>query len=135
MSTISSGWKKFKNWKTKRPFWGATLTLISGAMILWVPMQLYEMALTPGSMVFVGFFLGGLVFLLGFMSYIMPRFSTLFGVISIFASVLSIMGALGGLLIGTILGIVGGSLCVAWKPQFATAELQSGFSGQNHFDA
>ena len=33
-----------------------------------------------------------------------------------FSGILSIMGAMGGFIIGTILGIIGGSLCISWKP-------------------
>lgn len=108
--------QRFRNWKITRPFWGATFALLSGIIILWVPWQLYEVAAAPGSIIFVGFFLGGIVFLSGIMAYIMPKLSTLLGVMMIFAAVLSIMGALGGFLIGTILGIIGGSLCIAWRP-------------------
>lgn len=111
--------KKFKSWRLRRPFWGATLSILSGLIILWVPAMLYEVAVAPGSILFVGFFLGGLTLLLGILAYIMPKLSTLFGIFMIFASVLSIMGALGGFVIGTILGIIGGSLCIAWKPELA----------------
>jgi len=31
-------------------------------------------------------------------------------------SVLSLFGAFGGLLVGLVLGIVGGSLCTSWHP-------------------
>ncbi|WP_462413356.1 DUF6114 domain-containing protein [Neobacillus sp. Marseille-QA0830] len=109
---------RFRNWRARRPFWGATLCILSGLVILWVPAKLYEVAVAPGSIIFVGFFLGGLTLLLGVLSYIMPRLSTLLGVLAIFSSVLSIMGALGGFLIGTILGILGGAMLIAWKPEF-----------------
>ncbi|WP_042457017.1 DUF6114 domain-containing protein [Neobacillus dielmonensis] len=109
---------KFKNWRARRPFWGATLCILSGLVILWVPAKLYEVAAAPGSIIFVGFFLGGLTLLLGVLGYIMPKLSTLLGVLAIFSSVLSIMGALGGFLIGTILGILGGAMMIAWKPEF-----------------
>lgn len=110
---------RFKSWRARRPFWGGTLNILSGLIILWVPLKLYEVAAAPGSILFVGFFLGGLVLLFGILSYIMPRLSTLLGILAIFAAVLSIMGALGGFLIGTILGIIGGALCVSWKPELA----------------
>ncbi|WML49849.1 DUF6114 domain-containing protein [Neobacillus sp. PS3-34] len=90
-----------------------------GLIILWVPLKLYEVAVAPGSILFVGFFLGGLVLLMGVLSFLMPKLSTLLGILAIFAAVLSIMGALGGFLIGTILGIVGGAMCIAWKPELA----------------
>ncbi|WP_251553694.1 DUF6114 domain-containing protein [Neobacillus muris] len=123
MNSTMSIRARFKNWRARRPFWGATLCILAGLVILWVPAQLYEVAAAPGSIIFVGFFLGGLTLLLGILSSIMPRLSTLLGVLAIFSSVLSIMGALGGFLIGTIFGILGGAMLIAWKPEYAVKEV------------
>ncbi|WP_413301716.1 DUF6114 domain-containing protein [Bacillus sp. 1P10SD] len=106
------------------------MSILSGLIILWVPAKLYEVAAAPGSILFVGFFLGGLTLLMGILSYIMPRLSTLLGVLAIFASVLSIMGALGGFLIGTILGIIGGAMLIAWKPEMEDRDSKT----QSHLD-
>jgi hypothetical protein len=122
MNSTYSKRERFKNWRARRPFWGAALCILSGLIILWVPAKLYEVAAAPGSILFVGFFLGGLTLLMGILSYIMQRLTTLLGILAIFASVLSIMGALGGFLIGTILGIIGGSLLIAWTPEFISNE-------------
>lgn len=122
MTSAYSRPKGFKNWRARRPFWGGLLCMISGLIILWVPAQLYEVAATPGSMIVVGLLLGGITLLMGVLSYIMPKLSTLLGILAILASTLSIMGALGGFLIGTILGIIGGSFCIAWKPELAQIE-------------
>ncbi|MEH7096256.1 DUF6114 domain-containing protein [Neobacillus vireti] len=119
MNPTYSKRERFKKWRARRPFWGATLCSLSGLIILYVPAQLYELAAGPGSMLFTGFFFGGLTLLMGVLSYVMPKLSTLLGILAIFASVLSILGALGGLLIGTILGIIGGAILIAWKPELA----------------
>ncbi|WP_066174783.1 DUF6114 domain-containing protein [Bacillus marinisedimentorum] len=105
----------FKNWRSKRPFLGATLSLLAGLLILWIPFNLSKIAFLPGSMAFVGFLFGGLIVLTAVMAYIFPQFSTILGVFVIFFSVLSVMGALGGMFIGTILGITGGSFCIGWQ--------------------
>src|SRR5699024_12650246 len=91
-------------------------------LILYIPLHLYAIAMIPGSFVFVGFLFGGLILIIGVLAYIYPQFSTVFGVITIFLSVLSLMAALGGFIVGTILGIVSGSLLVAWEKQAMTAE-------------
>jgi len=115
-------WQTFRHWRRRRPFWGATLLLLSGVIILWIPAHLYEISLVPGNAVFAGFFLGGMVLLMGILAYAMPRLSTLLGIIGMFSAILSIMGALGGFLIGTILGIIGGALCIAWRPQWSESD-------------
>ncbi|WP_052330358.1 DUF6114 domain-containing protein [Virgibacillus sp. MSP4-1] len=119
------GGGKFKKWRNDRPFWGATLTLLAGLMILYIPLQLYAIAFVPGSLVFVGFLFGGLILIVGGCAYFYPKLSTLFGVMTIFLSVLSIMGALGGFIIGTIIGIVGGALCIAWQQEEVPADTPS----------
>ena len=106
---------KFKNWRKSRPFWGATLSLLAGIIILYIPIQLLNIAFAPGNMVVIGLIFGGLIILMGVLGYFYPKFNVVFGIVTIFLSVLSVMGALGGFLIGTILGIVGGSLSIAWK--------------------
>jgi hypothetical protein len=108
---------KFKQWRSRRPFWGASLTVLAGLMILYIPLHLYAIAFIPGSLVFVGFIFGGLVLIIGACEYFYPQLSTFFGIATIFLSVLSIMGALGGFLIGTILGIVAGALNIAWDKE------------------
>lgn len=108
---------KFKQWRSRRPFWGATLTVLAGLMILYIPLHLYAIAFLPGSLVFVGFIFGGLVLIIGICAYIYPQLSTFFGIATIFLSILSIMGALGGFLIGTILGIVAGACNIAWAKE------------------
>jgi hypothetical protein len=122
MSSTQSKRKRFKNWRARRPFWGAAMSVLSGIIILSVPVQLYEIAAAPGSMIVIGLFLGGLTLLMGILGFILPRRSTLLGILAILSSLLSIMGALGGFLIGTILGIVGGAVMIAWKPEFGTKE-------------
>jgi hypothetical protein len=107
--------QKFKNWRLSRPFWGATLSLLAGIIILYIPIQLMSIAFAPGNLVVIGLIFGGLIVLIGILGYFFPKFNIVFGVVTIFLSVLSIMGALGGFFIGTILGIVGGSLSIAWR--------------------
>ncbi|WP_373893591.1 DUF6114 domain-containing protein [Virgibacillus natechei] len=106
---------KFKQWRNRRPFWGATLMLLAGLMILYIPLHLYAIAFIPGSLVFVGFLFGGLLLIASVFAYVYPQFSTVFGVAAIFLSILSVMGALGGFIIGSVLGIIAGALCIAWE--------------------
>lgn len=106
---------KFQKWKNERPFWGGFLAILAAILILYIPIHLYAIAFIPGSLVFVGFLFGGLIFIVGFLAWFYPQFSTIIGIVIIFLSVLSIMGALGGFLIGSILGIIAGAICVGWE--------------------
>jgi len=106
---------KFTRWKNERPFWGAVLTLLAALIILYIPLHLFSIAFIPGTLVFIGFLFGGLLLIIGILAFFYPQFSTIFGILTIFLSVLSIMGAMGGFLVGTLMGIIAGSLCVGWE--------------------
>ncbi|HSU80758.1 MAG TPA: DUF6114 domain-containing protein [Candidatus Angelobacter sp.] len=105
---------KENRWRRQRPFGGALSLIISGLLILWVPISMAPIALMPGSFSILGIVFGGMVFLLGMIGLFLPKYSQLVGVLGIFFAVLSLLGALGGFLIGTILGIIGGAGCFAW---------------------
>lgn len=118
----------FQKWRHTRPFLGSIFTIISGLMILWVPMNLYLSTFLPGSVAVIGLLFGGLITLIGIMSFFMPGASTALGIIVIFLSILSVIGALGGFLFGTIMGIIGGSLLTAWR---IVPSEQAGRTGSN----
>lgn len=95
---------------------GALLLMIGGLIIGWVPIQFAtELAIVGGSFTVIGLVFAVMVFLTGAFVMARPELSTIFGVIGIALSILSLIGALGGLFVGMIVGIVGGNLCVAWR--------------------
>ncbi|QSB49571.1 DUF6114 domain-containing protein [Parageobacillus toebii] len=108
---------RFQAWRKSRPFWGAVLTCLSSLIILWIPAHLYHIAFVPGSFAFVGLLFGGLIMILGICALLFPSFSPVLGLMIIFLSVLSIIGALGGGVIGLLIGVIGGSLCFAWRKE------------------
>ncbi|OYD06983.1 DUF6114 domain-containing protein [Paludifilum halophilum] len=101
--------------KSKRPRAGLVLLLLSGAITLYIPVQLYWLAFVPGSFAFTGILFGTLLFACGGIGWMMPQYCRLLGIFGILFSILSLIGALGGLVIGMLLGIVGGCLCFAWR--------------------
>jgi hypothetical protein len=105
----------FKGWRKARPFWGSMIIVVSGLMILWVPLNLYLSTFLPGSIAIIGLLFGGMITLIGILSLFFPAFSKILGIFTIFLSILSVIGALGGFLIGTVFGIIGGALLMAWR--------------------
>lgn len=105
----------FRNWRKKRPFWGSLITVLSGLMILYVPLNLYLSTFLPGSIAVIGLLFGGLIILIGIVAFFFPNASKILGIFVIFLSILSVIGALGGFLFGTLFGIIGGSMLLAWR--------------------
>ncbi|WP_307410659.1 DUF6114 domain-containing protein [Neobacillus ginsengisoli] len=106
---------RFNKWRKKRPLGGAIITILSGLMISWVPLNLYLSTFLPGSIAIIGLLFGGIITLIGIVSLFFPNASRILGVFTIFLSILSVIGALGGFLVGTLFGIIGGALLMAWR--------------------
>ena len=105
------------------------LILLNGAVIGFVPGLI---AAIPGASAVPGFVggilwtvsivilvFGVIVLLSAVMLYQNPMRKTTWGVLILLFSILSIVGG-GGFLVGTILGIIGGALALAWKPSTST---------------
>ncbi len=90
-----------------------TMAGYSGTMAM---MMGYSFAFT-----IVGLASGALVILGAVMLYSRPFEKDLWGAVIIAFSILSILGGMGGFMIGLVLGIVGGVLALAWNPTPKTA--------------
>jgi hypothetical protein len=100
---------RFRAWRRGRPFAGGVLLMLAGGLIGYVPLQFaFELMLVGGSYTVVGVTWAVGVFLTGAFALYRPEFSTMLGVLGVALSILSLLGALGGVLLGMVLGIVGG---------------------------
>jgi hypothetical protein len=125
----------FREWREPRPLGGAVLLLLGGAMIAYVPAQFAsELLFIGGTFTVIGLVFAVAVGFCGIAALAKPRFSTVFGTLGIVFSTLSLFGALGGLLVGMVVGTAGGILCYAWEPpegyETATLAEASGFIWQ-----
>jgi hypothetical protein len=120
-----------KKWRKARPFWGGIITVLSGLMILWVPLNLYLSTFLPGSIAIIGLMFGGVITLLGVVALFFSNASKILGLFTIFLSILSVIGALGGFLFGTIFGIIGGALLMAWRPAPMKMKVDLGENAQS----
>lgn len=108
---------QFRRWRQPRPMLGSTLLILGGLLIAYVPVQFTsELMLVGGAFTILGMMFAVLVMFCGFSALVKPELSSIFGVLGIALSTLSLFGALGGLFIGMIVGTSGGILCYAWEP-------------------
>lgn len=108
---------RFAAWRHERPFWGGLLLMLAGLVIGWVPAQFAgELVFVGGTYTVVGLVFAAFVFLTGAFALYRPDLSTILGVSGVALAILSLLGALGGLFVGMLVGILGGNLCVAWSP-------------------
>ena len=90
--------------------------MLAGALVLWGPTNLLRLAMLPGNSIWSGLLVGALILVMGVIQLLAPSYALITGAIAIVLSLISLIVALGGFGIGMLLGIIGGSLGVAWKP-------------------
>ncbi len=68
----------------------------------------------------LGIVFGAVVIVSAVMLITRPKQHQIWGVLILIFSILSLFGGMAGYLLGLILGIVGGTLAIAWKPSTTT---------------
>ncbi|GHO83968.1 DUF6114 domain-containing protein [Dictyobacter formicarum] len=109
-------WSQFRLWRKTRPFAGAILIIIAGLLVLWGPVALLPFALLPGSNIWAGILVGGLILAMGIIQLLVPSNALVAGSIAVVLSLVSLLVAAGGFGIGMLLGIIGGAMGIAWQP-------------------
>lgn len=114
-------WARFKAWRGRRPFFPGLLLILSGiviAMPAYFTVQISDLLVMISTVSGVSTLLiGALLVMFGLGAWFRPATSTYLGVLGIIVAVIAIPTSnLGGFLIGSVLGIIGGALTLAWEP-------------------
>ncbi len=108
----------FRAFRRTRPFWGGLWLMLGGAVVIRVMFFPIGLAMTGGFNTSAGYILGGALVLFGAVAWFAPHYSGLVGILGVLAALAAFVGAnLGGFLVGTVLGIVGGSMVWGWGPK------------------
>lgn len=112
---------RFRIWRGVRPFWAGLFTLMAGLPILYWPYANLDLSGIPlalsttsgaGSLV-----IGILLMVLGFTLWYRPDTRVFAGIATLLLALISFPVAnFGGLFLGLISGLIGGSLACAWLP-------------------
>ena len=107
---------------TRGPVAGPVVIVLAGVVIAAIPVELAGVLGIFGADAAptVGFGIGLGLAATGVAAHLRPAFTTELGVVAIALSLLSVFGAFAGLGLGLLLGVIGGSLCVAWRPTSGT---------------
>lgn len=102
-------------WPGNRPYVGASLLIVGGLMVGYVPFQFaLELIHIGGAFAVIGLVYSVLITLAGVFALLRPGLAAIMGGFGIILSYLSFVGAMGGLLIGVLLTVLGGGLCILW---------------------
>ncbi|MGW5848649.1 DUF6114 domain-containing protein [Streptomyces sp. NPDC055254] len=110
----------FRRWRRSRPFWGGLLAVLAGAEICVLPLAPMKIMLQQGVAGIPSVLMGVVMIVLGLTAWFSPAQRGLAGVLTtLIATSALVLSNLGGFLIGTLLGILGGGLMFAWQPYAA----------------
>ncbi|MFI2757900.1 DUF6114 domain-containing protein [Streptomyces echinatus] len=115
----------FRTWRGERPFWAGLFTLMAGLPILYWPYAHIglggiplAMSTTSGAGALI---IGVLLITLGLTHWYQPHLRVFAGVATLLLTLVSFPVAnFGGLFLGLITGLIGGSLACSWAPPVTT---------------
>ncbi|MDJ0379852.1 DUF6114 domain-containing protein [Streptomyces sp. G-G2] len=112
---------RFRRWRRSRPFWGGFFALLAGAEICALPLAPLKVMLSQGVAGIPSVLMGVVMIVMGLSAWFSPQHRTLAGILTtLIATAALVLSNLGGFLIGTLLGILGGGLMFAWQPSATT---------------
>ncbi|WP_424214844.1 DUF6114 domain-containing protein [Streptomyces sp. BI20] len=108
---------RLRAWRRTRPFWGGLLVLLAGAELLLVPLSPLPILISLGLGGIAALGIGAALLLAGLFLWLLPQARAYVAVHAVLLSVVAfVVTNLGGFVIGTLLGIAGGSLAFGWTP-------------------
>lgn len=118
--------RRFRAWRGGRPFWAGLFTLVAGLPIVYfpyVPLSLSGIPLALSTTAGAGALLiGTLLVVLGLSMWLRPQTRVFAGITALLLSLVSFPVAnFGGLFLGLLAGLIGGSLACAWAAPPETA--------------
>ncbi|MEU0602727.1 DUF6114 domain-containing protein [Streptomyces sp. NPDC006393] len=121
-------WRRFGTWRGERPFWAGLFTSTAGLPILYWPYADLDLGGIPlalsttsgaGSLI-----IGVLLVTLGLTLWYRPHLRVFAGIATLLLTLVSFPVAnLGGLFLGLISGLIGGSMACSWIPPDVAAPL------------
>ncbi|MEU2616014.1 DUF6114 domain-containing protein [Micromonospora sp. NPDC007271] len=111
-------WRRFRQWRRTRPFWGGLFTALAGLEIFGsTQMSLNGLTFKMGPTGFLTWLIPAILVTCGMLLWFTPQQRIFYSVVAAVTAVYSLIGVnLGGFFIGLLLGMVGSALGFAWVP-------------------
>lgn len=112
---VRSSWRWFRAFRRTRPFWGGLWLALGGTAVVWLGAYPIALALGGGFNRSAAYILGGSMVLFGLVAWFSPLYARLVGLLGVVFALAAFVGSnLGGFLIGSVLGILGGAMVWGW---------------------
>ncbi|GAA2351333.1 DUF6114 domain-containing protein [Dactylosporangium salmoneum] len=103
-------------WVSQRPFWGGLFLILSGLELFLSGNLHLALEIHFGPTGFLSYVLPLMMLLCGALAWFSPQQRLFYGILGTVVALYSLIGLnLGGFFLGTVLGLVGGGLTVAWS--------------------
>ncbi|MDX2592037.1 MULTISPECIES: DUF6114 domain-containing protein [Streptomyces] len=117
---------EFRTWRRERPFWAGLFTMTAGVPILYWPYAKLDLGGIPLALSTTSgagaLIIGVLLVTLGLSLWYQPHLRMFSGIATLVLTLVSFPVAnFGGLFLGLISGLIGGSLACSWMPHDAEA--------------
>ncbi|RCW45055.1 hypothetical protein DFQ14_10316 [Halopolyspora algeriensis] len=111
----------FRQWRRSRPFWAGVFTLSAALVLLYPPyasLKFGDVVITLKTLGGISALVVGVVMIICAVSFwIRPQFRMASGIVTLLLAVVAIVTVnLGSMFLGTLLGIIGAALGLAWSP-------------------
>ncbi|CAL9490887.1 hypothetical protein SUDANB121_03250 [Nocardiopsis dassonvillei] len=117
LSGIRGLWAAWRTWRRRRPFAGGLLMIASGVVMASLVAMPIELMVHTGVGAVSSALFGGMLIVLGLVTWFTPNQHVVTGSLAGFLGLGAlVLSNLGGLVVGTLLALVGGGLAFAWRP-------------------
>ncbi len=108
---------RWRTWRRGRPFWGGLVTIAAGVEIAVIPLAPLKVMLHQGAAGVGSVLLGAVMIVMGLSAWFAPQYRSLAGILTaMVAAAALVLSNLGGFLIGTVAGVIGGGMLFGWQP-------------------
>ena len=118
-TVLAQAWQSASEWRRSRPFWGGLFLVAAGAELLLIPLPEHSMGLIMhvGTGGVLGILIGALLIACAFLLWFQPQHRAFYSIMAVLLAIAALVASnLGGFIVGTFLGVLGGSLGFAWTP-------------------
>ncbi|MBE1460896.1 hypothetical protein H4W79_005110 [Nocardiopsis terrae] len=117
LRSFRSLWTAWRNWSRRRPFAGGLLMILAGIEMGALVAMPVELMIHTGVAGVSSLVFSGMLIVLGAVTWFTPNQHVITGSLAGFLGLGAlILSNLGGLVIGTLLALVGGGLAFSWRP-------------------
>jgi hypothetical protein len=109
--------RAFRGLRRTRPFWAGLWAIVAGLFLIRSASFALFVALN-GTSHWGCYLLGGTLVLLGLTAWVAPFYAAFLGLLTMLVALLAFpLANLGGYLVGTVLGLLGGAMMLAFGPR------------------